>query len=114
MYHLRKEQGLPFREDDELMEKSEDKKQKNKENKVVVSIDKEGIQSRIEEVPVSAGNYSYIDLNDKAIYIMSRETGIYANSNIKVLSISNEDIKLNDMASDVSGFELTRDGKKFL
>ncbi|GIR72579.1 MAG: hypothetical protein CM15mP75_0910 [Flammeovirgaceae bacterium] len=63
-------------------------------------------------MPVSAGNYSYIDLNDKAIYIMSRETGIYANSNIKVLSISNEDIKLNDMASDVSGFELTRDGKK--
>ena len=116
LYHVSLEKGTrsPFREDDELMEKSEDKKQKNKENKVVVSIDKEGIQSRIEEVPVSAGNYSYIDLNDKAIYIMSRETGIYANSNIKVLSISNEDIKLNDMASDVSGFELTRDGKKIL
>ena len=31
-----------------------------------------------------------------------------------IKSISNEDIKLNDMASDVSGFELTRDGKKFL
>ena len=65
-------------------------------------------------MPVSVGNYSYIDLNDKAIYIMSRETGIYANSNIKVLSISNEDIKLNDMASDVSGFELTEMVKKFL
>ena len=52
MYH-RERQGLPL-EDSELMEKSKDKKQKNKENKVVVSIDKEGIQSRIEEVPVSA------------------------------------------------------------
>ncbi len=116
LYHVSLEKGTrsPFRENDELMEKGKDKKQKNKEDKVVVSIDKEGIQSRIEEVPVNAGNYSYLDLNDKAIYLMSRETGINANSNIKVLSISNEDIELNEMASDVSGFELTRDGKKIL
>ena len=116
LYHINLKKGIrsPFRESDEMMEKDDEKKTKNKKDKVTVSIDIEGIQSRIEELPIPAGNYSNLDMNDKSIYLISRETGINANSNLKVLSISNENIKLKDMASDVSNFQLTKDGKNIL
>lgn len=122
---LKKGTRSPFREYDELMNEnkkedkpSKDKKKKGKkdkeDNKLVVNIDIEGIKTRIEEVPVSAGNYYGLAVNDKAIYMMARETGVNAKSHLKVVKISNEDIKMKDVASSVSGFELTRDGKKML
>ncbi len=128
VYHvaLKKETRSPFREKDELME-SEQKEEKTKEDqkeekdksgdqkdKVVVSIDKEGIQSRIIEVPIPAGNYYNLSVNEKALYIMASETGLKAKSHLKVVKISNEDIKVTDMVPEVNGFEMTGDGKKLL
>lgn len=125
VYHVALKKGTrsPFREKDELMgsEKKEDKSEKDEKeekdkskDKLVVSIDKEGIQSRIIEVPVTAGNYYNLEVNDKAIYMMARETGVKAKSHLKVVKITNEDIKVKDVASAVNGFELTQDGKKLL
>ncbi|MEM6718529.1 MAG: S41 family peptidase [Bacteroidota bacterium] len=128
IYHVALKKGTrsPFREKDELMnEKKEevkptkDKKKKKKkskdiEKKLVVSIDKEGIQSRIARVPVAPGNYYNLAVNDKALYVMATETGVNAKSHLKVVKITNEKPKLTNMASEVSGFEMTRDGKKLL
>ena len=131
VYHiaLKKRTRSPFRENDELMEgeeekeekPEEDKKKKKKkdipeepEEKLVVDIDKEGIQSRIIEVPIPAGNYYNLEVNDKALYMMASETGVGAKSHLKVVKITNEDIKATDLASEVNGFEMTQDGKKLL
>ncbi|NRA50101.1 MAG: PD40 domain-containing protein, partial [Phaeodactylibacter sp.] len=130
VYHVALKKGTrsPFRENDELMDKekkqesakkeaSEKEKsegKKSEDDKVKVEIDKDGIQSRIIEVPIPAGNYYSLGLNDKAIYMMAAETGIKAKSHLKVVKISNEEVKVKDMASAVSGYEMTPDGKKLL
>ena len=94
----------------------ENKKEESEESedKLIVKIDKEGIQSRIVEVPISAGNYYNLAVNDKALYLMSAETGLNAKSHLKVVKIANEDVKLKNVASEVNGFELSQNGKKLL
>ncbi|MEN0050266.1 MAG: S41 family peptidase [Bacteroidota bacterium] len=125
VYHVALKKGTrsPFREKDELIEtdKKEDKSSKDKKeekdkskDKLVVSIDKERIQSRIVGVPIAAGNYYGLEVNDKALYMMARETGVKAKAHLKVIKIANEDVKVKDVASAVNGFEMTQDGKKLL
>ena len=128
VYHVALKKGTrsPFREKDELMEeeKSEKESEKDKKekkdkaeeskDKLMVSIDKTGIQSRIMEVPISAGNYYNLAVNDKALYMMARETGVKAKSHLKVVKITNEEVKVKDVATAVNNFELTQDGKKLL
>ena len=131
LYHISLKKGMrsPFREKDELEKvtkeekkeekssksKKEDKNKVEKEKKeVIVTIDQEGIQQRIMEVPIKPGNYSDLAVNDKAIYLISKETGIDAKSNLSVLKIDNKDIELKTMIKDVKGYELTTNGKNIL
>ena len=93
LFHVALKKGTrsPFRENDELnkddKEKEEDKSEKNKkknknkgeeekEEKVAVNIDQSGIQQRIMEVPIKAGNYGSLAINDEVIYLISKETGL--------------------------------------
>ena len=130
LYHVALEKGIrsPFREDDELVStgtnqevstktKTKKKKKDNAEDSkkiVTVTIDKEGIQSRIVEVPIPAGNYYSLSVNDKAIYMISSGTGVNTTSNLKVLKISNDNIELKDLSKSVGSYQLTQDGKKLL
>jgi len=129
LYHVPLKRGTrsPFREPDELMTvtTAKDKSTGNKKNKkkskaedtkakMTVQIDKNGIQSRIAEVPIPAGNYYGLSVNDKAIYMMARSTGVSAKSDLKVLKIANEAIKVKDVATAINSYELTQDGKKLL
>ncbi|SNR74311.1 tricorn protease [Maribacter sedimenticola] len=128
IYHVALKKGTrsPFRENDELVAddtKAEpsaktDKKKKdsdagNKET-ITVHIDREGIQERIMEVPVSAGNYAALQVTDKALYLMASDTGVKAKSHLSFVSIGNEDIALKTMAKDINGFELAGKGAKLL
>ncbi len=114
VYHVPLEESYrsPFRAKDELME--EKKEDEKPEGELVVSIDKVDIQSRNIKVPIPEGNYNKLEVNDKAIYLLSAETGSNAKSHLKVVKITNEDAKLTDMASEISGFELTQNGEKML
>ena len=123
IYHISLKKGTrsPFRPDDELYkeDKNETEKEKKKEkgsedDKVVVGIDREGIQERIREVPVKPGNYYNLAVNDKALYFVSRETGVNAKSHLAVVKIDNEDPKVETMTENINGFEMTLDGKKLL
>ncbi|MEM6767145.1 MAG: S41 family peptidase [Bacteroidota bacterium] len=119
IYQVALEKGSrsPFRETDEIYEeeqaKKEDKEEENDED-VKVVIDQENIQSRIEEVPISPGNYYSLSVTDKALYYLARETGVKANTHLMVVSIKNEDIKATKMLSDVRRYEVTADNKKML
>lgn len=128
LYHVALKKGTrsPFRENDELLNDSKDepikseskKKGKDKSNseedKLVVNIDQYDIQKRIMEVPIKAGNYNGLGVTEKAIYLMSRETGLNAKSHLNVIKIDNKDVKLTTMVSAVNNFELTSNGEKIL
>ena len=117
VYHvpLKKSYRSPFREKDELMsERKEEEEEESSDDKLKVTIDKEGIMSRNIKVPVPAGNYHKLEVNEKAIYLLTEETGSKTNSHLKGVKITNEGAKLTDMASKISGFEMTQDGKKLL
>lgn len=126
IYHVALKKGTrsPFREDDELnveLEKKDtpndlDKSKKSEENKseMVVTIEKDGIQERIIEVPVKPGNYNGLEVNNKALFLMSKETGVDAKSHLSFVKIDNKDISIKTMANGVSSFEMTADGKKLL
>ena len=132
LYHVALKKGTrsPFRENDELnkedkdkeeadkpeksKKKSKDNDKEEKEEKVVVTIDQSGIQQRIMEVPIKAGNYNSLAVNDEVVYLVSRETGVKAKSHLSFVKIDKKDIELKNMVSDVKGFELTADGKKML
>jgi tricorn protease len=115
LYHIALEKGQrsPFRPKDELFS---DEKEENKENKesVQVAVEKEGIMERITEVPIAAGNYRKLGVSEKAIYLMTSETGLKAKTHLAALNISNDTTKLTTLIEDVRDFELTGNGKKIL
>jgi tricorn protease len=113
IYHIPLQKGTrsPFRPDDELFSEKESDK---KDQKVEVIIEQDGIQKRIAEVPVPAGNYYNLAMNDKALYFMSSETGVNAKRHLSFVKITNEKPKVETMASEVSNFIMSADGKKLL
>lgn len=116
---LQKGTRSPFRSNDELYKDVKEKPdgkgdKKDNEADIKVVIDKDGIKERIEEVPVKPGNYRSLAINDKVIYVISRETGVDAKSHLNFVKIDNEDVEIKNMVSDISSFKLTTDGKKLL
>lgn len=114
LYHIALQKGTrsPFRKSDELV--SKDSKKDNKSETVNVSIDKNGIAERITEVPIKPGNYRGLAVTKKAIYLMSSSTGVNSQTNLSVVKIGNEDVKLKTMIDGVSAYELTGNGEKIL
>ncbi len=114
LYHIPLTRSVrsPFRPDDELYTALTS--ESDAKAAVTVSIEKEGITRRIAEVPIKAGNYGELAVTDSAIYLISRETGVDAQSHLEVLEIDNKDPKLKRMVSDVRSFELTAKGDHLL
>jgi tricorn protease len=128
IYHVALKSGTrsPFREDDELALENKkedtssktDQKKKNeraeKKAELVVTIDDAGIQERLIEVPVKPGNYSGLEVTEKALYLMSSETGVDAKSHLSFVKINSKEVHLETMVSDVNSFETTGNGEKIL
>lgn len=105
----------PFRPEDELFAEAKDNNDNGKkEDTPTVEIDLTGIQRRIQEVPAPPGNYRGLQVNDKALYFTSRETGINGNTHLMVLKITNDDPKPVEMIKDIRQFQLSADGKKMM
>jgi tricorn protease len=115
LYHVALQAGTrsPFHPDDELWNEPEEKKENGAE-KVTVQIDTDGIARRIQEVPVSPGNYSSLRMNDKALYFTASETGAEGKTHLMVLAIDNDDPEPKTMVEDIRGFDLAANGKKIM
>lgn len=113
IYHIPLQKNIrsPFRADDEL---NNNKGETKSDAKVVVTINAEGIQQRIMEVPIKAGNYSGLAVSEKALYFLSEETGLGAKSHLMALPIKNTDVKPVTILEEVNRFELSANGKKLL
>lgn len=102
----------PFREWDEINGDASNDVQSG--SKSTVNIDKDGIQSRIMQVPVPSGNYSHLEVNDRAIYLLAQASGLSAPSHLKAVQITRGDAALNEIASDIHSFEMSQNREKLL
>ena len=113
----------PFAPDDELHPATSDKKPDDKkpddkkpdDKGVKVDIDLDGIQARLLEVPVPAGNYSDLATDGKRLYYVSSEPTTDAKRTLKTMANDNKRGTAPDtFMDDIAGYELTLDGKKLL
>ncbi len=128
MLALQKDHKWPFLEKNELIDKDEkgekekkDSKKKKKDGKEDgveeevkgVKIDLEGLESRLYEVPVKAGNYYRIELTKTHLYYSDYVRSAEKSETIlKSLKITNEDPEPGKILSGIRGFELSGDKKK--
>ena len=112
---LRKGLRFPFLPDDELAAVSRVDTAKEKKPKLVeVVIESEGIQQRLYEVPLAAGAYGSLAMNDKYLYYGERPALYQGKTALMALEIKNKDVAPKTVLEDIAGWELSRDGKKVL
>jgi tricorn protease len=78
---------------------------------VTVDVDLDGIQSRLWEAPVPAGNYSQLTANSQRMFVISRSAG---RSELQTLEFTNKTPALKTILPEAGSYELARDGKKLL
>ncbi|MGH7576275.1 MAG: S41 family peptidase, partial [Longimicrobiales bacterium] len=84
---------------------------------VAVTIDLDGITSRLFEAPVPAGNYSSLSTDGKRLYWMSLERSprkVELNSIAIETPTSNEERKAEPVIEDVASYEMSLDRKKLM
>jgi tricorn protease len=125
---LLKDGRSPFLPTNELVAKADEKKDdsekkdkdekksddKKKESTVSVTIDWDGLQSRVTEIPVSAGRYSGLTMNDKYLFWMETNVSDKGKTNLLSLEIKNKDISTKTVLEDIKSYQLSSDGKKLL
>jgi tricorn protease len=123
---LKKDFRSPFDAPDELHPEDAGKKEADKSKsgaqaaesgaKAIpeVTIDAEGLQTRVMEVPVPAGNYGGLRINDKRLFCDSGETPIGGKRNLVALDITNKEPKPKTLVEDIRTYELSGDGKKLM
>jgi tricorn protease len=117
LYHVALQKGTrsPFRKNDEMNPDRNKKENDEEKDKIVkVVIDTKNIIERIEEVPVKPGNYRGLEVTEKAIYLMTRETGLNAKTHLGVLKIENRDAKLKTVVENINNFEISANGENIL
>jgi tricorn protease len=128
VYQVALQKGLrsPFKPDDELYsppkkdengkKEGESEKEDDEEEKPPppIAIDLEGLQQRVREVPIEAGNYRGLAVNEEAVFWTSRDTGLDGKTHLMALKIDNEDPEPETLVEDIRYFELSGDGKKLL
>jgi tricorn protease len=77
------------------------------------TVDLTGIQTRLLEVPVPAGNYSDLSSDGKRLYFFARNTG-EPRRDLKTLAIENKSPRPETFMEDVASYELSQDRKKLL
>jgi tricorn protease len=79
-----------------------------------IVIELEGLQRRLERVPVAAGNYSSLTMNGDALFMVSRESGPDANAHLVAVKLTNKNPKAEPVVEDVRSYEMSLDGKQLL
>lgn len=115
---LDSEADFPFIKDNELQseeeEEEEEEKKGQKNDNEAVNVDFEGIETRLYEVPAGASDYRDFYVSDSHIFWMQSSPGTRGGT-IQSLKIGNDpDNKPKTLATGISSFALSGDGKKIL
>ena len=79
-----------------------------------LNVDLDGIERRIQMVPLSAGNYSNLAINEKALFFRSSGIGADSQADLKALAISDDNPEPVTVVADAGGFHLSGDGTRAL
>lgn len=84
--------------------------------KKTVTVQLEGLKERLWEVPVAAGNYGRLAVNDKTLFFNDHVRGGGADAGAKLLAveIKNKEVETVTVAENVGFYDLSADGKKLL
>ena len=80
----------------------------------VVVVDVEGLETRLLEVPVPAGNYSGLSMDAKRLYFIARPTGRDGRVALKTLALDNKKPEAETFIEELQSYEPSQDGKKVL
>lgn len=95
--------------------KDEPKAEKKDAKKTVrVEVDPAGLETRLFEVPVPAGNYSGLWVTENTIFWMASESGQADGRSLRALKIGNEKPDIKTVASGIRSAQLSGNGKKLL
>ncbi|MFZ4596895.1 MAG: protease, partial [Verrucomicrobiaceae bacterium] len=97
-----KEQDKPKTEAPKAAAKVEPKKPAT----TTVTIDLDGLATRLEEVPVPAGNYEDLTIGSKYLYFTSKPAGFNPKRALKHYEITGKPHSVFTMADDINGYEL--------
>lgn len=127
---LTKDVRFPFLPNDEISAVSEggkpgDKKDAKKDEKkedekvpekkpVAVKIDLEGVANRLYEVPIPAGAYTSLFVNDKYLYMGERPSLYQGKLSLIAVEIKNKDVAAKTVLEDIRGYDHSADGKKIV
>ncbi len=79
-----------------------------------VEIELNGIAERLYEVPLKAGNYGQLTVNDKGLFLTSRPSGFDAKTDLVAYEIKSESPELKTVLADINTYQMSQDGKKLL
>lgn len=92
----------------------EKKKDGEKPAPPVVTIDPNGLRQRVYEVPIPAGNYGSLSVNDKALFWTASATDDRDKTALSAANIARDNVEVKTVLADIKGYELSGDGKKLL
>ena len=105
---------FPFKPADELSKKKDDAGKDDDKDKAgaQASIDLRGVQDRLWEVPVGAGDYFGLATTSSHLFVQQRGASSDDPPSLKRIKITNVSPEVSDYASDVQRYELSADRSK--
>jgi len=102
--------------DEEKKNSDSDKSEKKekKDSQIAVKIELDGLSSRIQEVPVPAGNYYGLSATAKHLLWLRRQNSFDSKPALQQLEITNDSPKPKSIIDDIRSYEISTDGKKML
>lgn len=121
-YALNDDAEFPFQAPSELAQDKKSKKDDGKAKKdkdkdkdedasKMIQVHWDGLKSRLWKVPVESGNYGQLSVNDKFLFLSDRVNEPNQKPMIKSLKLEHK-AKPKKFTDNITGFELSQDGKK--
>ncbi|MEI7657334.1 MAG: S41 family peptidase [Phycisphaerae bacterium] len=79
-----------------------------------IKIELDGIVARLFEVPMPAGNYVSLSVQEKRLLALSVQEGEEGKNTLHSFPIANKDLEFKTVASDIASYEISGDGKWML
>ncbi|MBZ5638874.1 MAG: PDZ domain-containing protein [Acidobacteriia bacterium] len=87
---------------------------KPKDKAVVVKIELDGLDHRVQEVPLPADNYENLSAGEKRLFFEVRETSFERKARLAYAEVTSHEPKVKTLVPEVKGYEPSQDGKKLL
>ncbi|CAG0999120.1 tricorn protease [Phycisphaerales bacterium] len=95
-------------------DKPKDETRKDEPKIKPVEIELDGLQERLVEVPVPAGNYSGLSAGEKRLFFVSSGSEPGSPNDLVFVEIANKDIEIKTIAKKIDLYQLSGDGKSLL